>query len=76
MGRILGSGTEAVREFVERCRREGGVPIIRTRYGGKRLPQSSVIVACWGKGKDVPGGTITDVPTDVIEKLEKKIKVF
>jgi len=71
MARILGSGMSALREFVNRCLAAGGIPIVRTRYGKKRLPGNKVVVACWGKGAEVPGGTITDIPVDIIEKLER-----
>ena len=72
MGRILGRGLEALREFIRKCVAAGGVPIFRTKYGGKRLPGNAVIAACWGKGKEVPGGTITDVPPDIIAEMEKR----
>ena len=72
MARILGTGTEALRDFIKKCLAAGGIPLIRTRYGGKRLPENSIIVACWGKGKEVPGGTIKGVPTEIIEEAEKR----
>jgi len=69
--KVLGRGLEALKSFARKCLDAGGVPIFRTKYGGKRLPNNAVIVACWGKGDVVKGGTITDVPIDVIEKMEK-----
>jgi len=72
MGRVLGTGLEAIREFIQKCLAAGGVPIFRTKYGGKRLPGNAVIAACWGKGKEVPGGTITGVPEDIIAEMEKR----
>jgi hypothetical protein len=45
------------------------VPIIRTKYGGKPLPNSSVIVACWGHGNEVRGGEITNISPDVLQRL-------
>lgn len=71
MGRVLGSGLAAIRNFIEKCLAAGGVPIFRTKYGGKRLPGNAVIAACWGAGEKVPGGTITDVPLEIIERMEK-----
>ncbi len=71
MAKVIGSGLAKVKEFARQCLAAGGVPMFRTRYGGKRLPNNSVIAACWGKGDVVKGGTITDVPLDVIEKMEK-----
>ena len=71
--RVLGSGTEALRRFVEGCLKAGGIPIIRTKYGGKRFPENKVVVACWGKGREVPGGTIENVPPDIIEQAEKQV---
>jgi len=72
MGRVLGSGVSALKSFLERCLAAGGIPIFRTKYGGKRLPGNAVIAACWGKGEEVPGGTITDVPSHIIEEMEKR----
>ena len=72
MGRVLGRGLEAIREFIRKCVAAGGVPIFRTKYGGKRLPGNAVIAACWGKGKEVPGGTITDVPPDILAEMERR----
>jgi len=54
---------------VAQCNSAGGVPIIRTKYGGKPLPNSSVIVACWGHGNEVRGGEITNIPADVLQRL-------
>jgi len=70
MAREIGSGLAALRDFANRCLAAGGVPIFRTKYGGKRLPNNSVVAACWGKGDVVKGGTVTNVPIDVIEKME------
>jgi len=67
----IGSGMEAVRGFARRCLDAGGIPIFRTRFGGKRLEGNAVIASCWGKGDVVKGGKIVNVPTDVIEKMEK-----
>lgn len=71
MGKILGRGLEAIRNFITKCRAAGGIPVFRTKYGGKRLPGNAVIAACWGKGDVVKGGTITDVPPDIIAEMEK-----
>jgi len=72
MAKIIGSGLEAIRSFISRCLAAGGIPIFRTKYGGKRLPNNRVIAACWGAGKTVQGGTIENVPTDIIERMEKE----
>jgi hypothetical protein len=69
MANIIGSGVEALRSWVAQCNSVGGVPIIRTKYGGKPLPNSSVIVACWGHGNEVRGGEITNIPADVLQRL-------
>jgi len=68
----IGSGTSAIKSFIEKCLAAGGVPLFRTKYGGKRLPESAVIAACWGKGDVVKGGTITDVPADILSEMEKR----
>jgi len=69
---MIGSGIDALRSFITRCTSAGGVPIFKTKYGGKRLPNNAVIAACWGKGKEVPGGTITNVPEDIITEMEHR----
>jgi hypothetical protein len=69
MANVIGSGVEALRSWVAQCNSAGGVPIIRTKYGGKPLPNSSVIVACWGHGSEVRGGEITNIPPDVLQRL-------
>lgn len=72
MGKVLGSGLEVVKDFARRCLAAGGIPMFRTKYGGKRLPENSVVAACWGKGDVVKGGTIKNVPIDVIERMERE----
>jgi hypothetical protein len=67
----IGSGMGAVREFARRCVEAGGIPIFKTRFGGKRFENNAVVAACWGKANVVKGGKITNVPLDVIEKMEK-----
>jgi hypothetical protein len=69
MANVLGSGVDALRSWVAQCNAAGGVPIIRTKYGGKPLPNSSVIVACWGHGSEVRGGEITNISPDVLQRL-------
>jgi hypothetical protein len=66
---VIGKGVEALKKFIKECKDAGGVPIIRTRYGGRRLP--FVIVTCWGMRDVVRGGAITDVPSEIVEALEK-----
>jgi len=75
MPSVIGTGVSALKEFVEKCERAGGVPIIRTRFGGRELDGgSAVIVACWGKGAEVKGGKITGLPRDVFERIDKAPK--
>jgi len=73
MGKVLGSGLEAIRRFISECLSAGGIPIFRTKYGGRRLKGNSVVAACWGAGDKVPGGTITDVPPDIIAEMERRV---
>ena len=69
MANIIGAGLEALTSWVAQCNSAGGVPIIRTKYGGRPLPNNSVIVACWGQGATVKGGEITNIPGDVLQRL-------
>lgn len=70
MANVIGSGVDALRAWIQRCESAGGVPLVKTKYGGKPLPNSSVIVACWGHREEVPGGEITNIPADVIQRLQ------
>ncbi|MGC8578136.1 MAG: hypothetical protein ACP5KW_09155 [Thermoproteota archaeon] len=72
MAKVLGSGVGALQEFIRKCETAGGVPIIRTKYGGRPLKNNRVIVACWGAREEAPGGTIENVPPDVIATLQKE----
>ena len=71
MVHVIGSGLDTLKAWIRRCLNAGGIPQIRTRYGGKRFPNNAVRVACYGKGNVVKGGTIENIPTDIIEKAEK-----
>ena len=72
MVNVIGEGLEGIRNFISRCLAAGGVPIFKTKYGGKRFGDNSVVAACWRKGKEVPGGTIVNVPPDIIAEMEKR----
>ena len=69
MANIIGSGVGALKAWVAQCESAGGVPIIKTKYGGRPLPHNSVIVACWGHGSEVRGGEVTNIPADVLQRL-------
>ena len=71
MARIIGRGLEAIREFIRKCIDAGGVPIFRTRYGGRRFPNNAVVAACWGAGSKVRGGMIVDLPPEIIQRMEE-----
>ena len=73
MGKKLGEGLEAIRKFIRECVAAGGVPIFRTKYGGRRIKGNGVVAACWGAGDRVPGGTIYNVPPDIIREMEEKV---
>jgi len=77
VSRVLGKGVEKVVEFIEKCLKVGGVPMVVTRYAGRRLtgPDGSpaVIVRCWGKRDVLEGGTIYGIPEEFIEKAERYV---
>ena len=70
MSNILGSGVEALVEFVKKCRAAGGTPMLRTGYGGVEF-EDKLVVACWGEADKVPGGTITNIPKQLIDKCRE-----
>lgn len=67
MANDIGSGVEALAEWMRRCSEAGGTPQIRTEFVRKFT--SDVIVACYGAGKKVKGGTITDLPPQLVSEL-------
>jgi len=71
MVNVIGRGLATLKDWVERCLRAGGTPIFRTKFAGRRLENNAVIVACYRAGKEVPGGTIEEIPLEFIEKMEK-----
>ncbi|RLI87904.1 MAG: hypothetical protein DRP01_00795 [Archaeoglobales archaeon] len=78
MVKVIGRGTSAVRDFIARCKRAGGIPQLVTHYKGKPWSEwtgipGAILVRCWGRAKEVPGGIIGDVPSDVVEELKAEI---
>jgi len=66
MTHVLGSGVEALKEFIAKCKAADGVPMLRTGYGGKEF-EGKLVVACWGAADKVPGGTITGIPQKIVD---------
>ncbi len=67
--RVIGKGLEGLAKFIDECFAEGGVPTFVAEYGGVPL-NGKVIVRCYGAGR-YKGGTIVDVPKEVIELILK-----
>jgi len=74
MTRVIGSGREALINWVKTCIEAGGIPTFVVEYAGKPLPNNSVLVRCYMAGDKVKGGVITDVPTDLLEKIKSAKK--
>lgn len=70
MTREIGSGIKALEKFIDECESAGGIPQLRTGYGGTEF-DNKLIVACYGKASQVPGGTITDIPKQLIDKCRE-----
>ena len=77
MSRIVGKGVRSLVEYVDKCLKAGGVPMVVPRYAGRRItgPDGSpaVIVRCWGKREEVPGGMVYGLPTEIVEKAEQYV---
>jgi len=67
MVKVIGKGLEGLAKFIDECFEKGGVPTFVAEYGGVTL-HDKVIVRCYGVGRGF-GGTIVDVPKDVIELI-------
>jgi len=70
MARTIGKGVSALLDFVKKCETAGGIPQIRTGYGGVEF-NDKVIVACYGKASEVPGGEIYGIPKELIDKCRQ-----
>jgi len=68
--RIIGRGLEALAKFIEECLKAGGTPTFVAQYG-ERPFADRVIVRCYGAAAKVPGGTIIDVPPDILELIRR-----
>jgi len=69
--RIIGSGTEALKSFVEECIEAGGSPTFIAKYGVQEY-EDRVLARCFGAADKVPGGWIVDLPADIVEKIRKR----
>lgn len=65
---VLGRGVNTMRKFAKECVLAGGSPSFRV-LKNKGKEENAVIGIC--KGADVRGGTIEDVPREVIEAVKK-----
>lgn len=65
---------ETVKEFIMECRKDKGVPMFRTEYGGMgfKVGKSPAVQAiCWA-GEDLVGSRMfTDVPKKEVDFLEE-----
>jgi len=74
MARVIGRGREALTSWVRKCLEAGGIPTFVVEYAGRPLPNNSVLVRCFGAGDKVRGGMISDIPTDLLEKIKSAKK--
>ncbi|RLE44364.1 hypothetical protein DRJ16_02400 [Candidatus Woesearchaeota archaeon] len=73
--RYIGKGVAELVKYIDKCLDAGGFPIVVTRYAGARIrgPDGTpaVVVRCFGRREQVPGGVIYGLPEDVIKKAEE-----
>jgi hypothetical protein len=79
MVKVLGHGDNALINWMATCRRAGGVPIVKTKYGGVPLDQlfgrkyglrpHVVLTACWGAGSKVKGGVFDSISDELYRKI-------
>jgi len=71
MPTIIGEGEEAVKNFFEECIKAGGDPQVLYEFGPVNFAKKhELLVRCWGKAEEVPGGVIVDVPENLIKAAE------
>jgi len=64
----------SVKEFILACRRDEGIPMFKTKYGG--IPfmidhSNAVIAICWAGRDAVDSKVFTDVPGEDLKLLEE-----
>lgn len=59
-----------VGSFIKRCLEDGGTPVFKTRYAGERYDNNLVLGQCYGGRGAVTGVYFSNVPTDIIDKME------
>jgi len=61
-----------VADWIVECRKDGGLPLFRTRYGGERF-DDLVLGVCWaGRGR-VEGEWFRNIPKEDLELMETKM---
>ncbi|MBA7696540.1 hypothetical protein ES703_105190 [subsurface metagenome] len=75
-GTSLGDYRENVADWITSCLEAGGLPMFRTRYAGLRWDGDRVLVVCYAKADEVPGGFLEDVPRGDLELMERGVGDF
>jgi len=76
--RVIGSWPLAACEFIDQCLKAGGIPQFIPTYAGEEwnvpVPGREVLVRCWvfgvPKAPKPKGGFITNVPEEIIRRME------
>ena len=75
-GTSLGDYRENVAGWITSCLNVGGLPMFRTRYAGLRWDGDRVLVVCYAKANEVPGGFLEDVPREDLGMMERGVGDF
>jgi len=66
-----------IADYIVACREDGGIPIVKTRYGGEPIRtddgRKAALVVCWGGKGMIEGKFFINVPDEDIERMEREI---
>jgi hypothetical protein len=67
---VIGSGDRALCDIVARIVAAGGIPIIKPKHGPiEWYKEKKVLVIPWGTAGAVPGGFVTDLSDELINRI-------
>jgi hypothetical protein len=71
--KVIGRGEAALRDFAAKCEQAGGIPVAQAYYAGVEF-KNKLLVKCYGA--NVQGGFITDIPTEIVNKVASSRKRY
>ena len=70
----IGRGVKTLINFVNKCEKSNGQIMIRAQKNGVAFV-NHITIACYGATKKAPGGTITGLSKELVNKIRKEQKL-